>query len=146
MVLRPSTLHEANAYVAAWHRHSRPVRGCRFCLAAVESGQVVGVAIVGRPLARALQRPEVAEILRVATNGHPNACSFLYGACRKAWQAMGGQVLLTYTLASESGSSLRGAAFRRVAELGPRPNWDTPSLRRPRSTEPCPARVRWEAV
>lgn len=143
LTLRPSTLHEANALVAAWHRHSRPVRGCRFALVALDGGEVVGVAIVGRPLSRQLQDATTAEIIRVCTNGHPNACSFLYGACRKAWQAMGGRRLITYTLTTEPGSSLRAAGMVRERLLIPNKNWTREARPRPNSSEPNPARIRW---
>ena len=142
LTIRPSTLHEANRIVEEWHRHSRPVRGCRFTLAAVNS-MVVGVAIVGRPVAPELQDEVTAEVLRVCTNGYPNACSALYGACWRAWRAMGGRRLYTYTLQSEPGNSLRAAGARVDAVLDGRANWSTARRPRPQSTEPCPPRLRW---
>lgn len=145
MIIRPATLREANDLVARWHRHSKPVRGHRFSLAAVE-GDVVGIAIVGRPVAAELQKvPLTAEITRVCTNGHPNACSKLYAACRNVWRAMGGHRLVTYTLASEPGTSLKAAGFHIEAHLPARANWNTDKRPRPNNTEPCPARIRWAA-
>lgn len=53
-------------------------------------------------------------------DGSPKGtCSFLYAACWRAWRAMGGNRLITYTLQSESGASLRGAGWRVVAQLEP---------------------------
>ena len=140
----PLTLREANAYVVRWHRHHGPARGCRFCLGAVLAGRVVGVAIVGRPLARRLQDGCTVEILRVATDGTPHACSFLYGACRRAAYALGYTRCLTYILASEPGTSLRAAGFQLVGEAGGG-SWSRTS--RPRvDLHPTQGKLRFEAT
>ena len=124
LVAVPMDLAEANEFVANFHRHNKPVPGARFSIGASDGAQLWGVAIVGRPVARALQAQggEVAEVVRCCVrDGSPKgACSFLYAACWRAWRAMGGRVLITYTLQSESGASLRGAGWRVVAELAPR--------------------------
>ena len=55
MKIKPYTLRKANEYVRKHHRHSKIVVGCKFCIAAVdEEDQLIGVAIVGRPVARRL--------------------------------------------------------------------------------------------
>lgn len=46
------TLDEANAFVAALHRHHPPVVGHLFSLGAFLGAQLVGVVIVGRPVPR----------------------------------------------------------------------------------------------
>lgn len=48
---------------------------------------------------------------RVAVDGTPNACSALYGACCRWAQAKGYDTVISYTLASEPGTSLRAAGF-----------------------------------
>ena len=60
LVVRPLTLEQANAFVAAIHRHHKPTVGHRFSLGAFLDGVCVGVAIVGRPVARMV--PQYAEI------------------------------------------------------------------------------------
>jgi hypothetical protein len=45
-------LLEANEFVSRLHRHHKPVVGHLFSLGAVLGDQLVGVAIVGRPVAR----------------------------------------------------------------------------------------------
>jgi hypothetical protein len=107
----PVSLAAANAIVEQYHRHNVPTVGHRFAIAAYEEGRSVGVAIVGRPVARALDQEGVAEITRVCSvpDAPRNTNSYLYGACRRIWQAMGGSKLITYTLASETGASLRGS-------------------------------------
>jgi hypothetical protein len=140
----PLTLKTANDFVAAHHRHHRPVVGHRFSIGAASEGMLVGVAIVGRPVARVFDDGLTAEVTRLATDGTQNTCSLLYAACWRAWRAMGGHRLVTYTLASESGASLRAAGWRVLYETKERPQgWDTPSRRR--QSGPQVAKTLWEA-
>lgn len=81
------------------------------CAAVEHDGQVRGVAIAGRPVARRLDDGESLEILRVCTDGTRNACSMLYAAIRKAGRALGYKRIITYTLPNEGGASLRAAGF-----------------------------------
>lgn len=144
LALIPLTLAEANVYVDRHHRHSVPTVGHKFSLGAVKDDEVVGVAIVGRPIARGLDDGGTLEVLRVCTEGERNACSFLYGACWRATRALGFQKLVTYTRADESGTSLRAAGWRVVGEVTKR-SWDTPS--RPRvDRDERQERLRWEAA
>lgn len=140
----PVDLSEANAFVKLWHRHRKPVPGHKFSLAVIDSEDIIrGVAIVGRPIARMMDNGMTLEVNRVATNGHPNACSALYGACRRAAFALGYTRLVTYTLPSESGSSLRGAGWRLIGEVGGG-QWSRTS--RPRMESQTPqTKLRWEA-
>ena len=115
----PVDLAEANEFVANFHRHNKPVIGARFAVGASDGTELVGVAICGRPVARRLQDRATAEVTRrcVRDEAPKGTPSFLYAACWRAWRAMGGERLITYTLQSESGASLRGAGWRVVAEL-----------------------------
>jgi hypothetical protein len=122
-------LAEANAFVAAYHRHHRPVVGHKFSIAAVLGETIVGVAIVGRPVARSRDDGETLEVTRLCTDGTKNACSFLYGAAARATFALGFKRLGTYILASEPGTSLTAAGWRFIAKVRGR-SWTTPS--RPR--------------
>ena len=113
MKIKPYTLRAANEYVRKHHRHSKVVVGCKFCIAAIdEDDQVIGVAIVGRPVARRLDDGYVGEIVRTCTEGAKNVNSFLYGACARIWKEMGGTKIITYTLETESGISLKAAGYR----------------------------------
>src|SRR5208282_299435 len=85
----PCELSEANEFVRRHHRHHHPVVGHKFALACATNGEVHGVAIVGRPVARMLQDGETLEVVRVATDGFKNACSALYAASWRAARAMG---------------------------------------------------------
>lgn len=117
-------LSEANAFVATYHRHHKPVVGHLFSLAAVmEFGdcggnKIVGVAIVGRPVARMRDDGMTVEVTRLCTDGTKNACSFLYGACSRAAFALGYGRIGTYILAAEPGISLTAAGWRLIGETG----------------------------
>jgi hypothetical protein len=141
----PVSFADACAFVADWHRHHEPPVGHKFSIGAASANQLVGVCIVGRPVARHLDNGHTLEVLRTATDGTDNANSMLYGAAWRAAKALGYDRLITYTQAGESGSSLRAAGWCVVAERGPRPGWDAPS--RPRETKNANVqRYLWEAV
>ena len=67
MNVRPCTLKQANEYVKLFHRHSKRVVGCKFSICAYKNNKLVGVAIVGRPVARKLDDGITGEILRTCT-------------------------------------------------------------------------------
>ena len=140
--LVPITLREAHAFVRLHHRHHRPSRGGLFAVGCAEAGEVVGVAVVGRPVARALQDGWTAEVTRLATTGAWNACSILYAAAWRACRALGWRRLVTYTLPEEGGASLRAAGWRLVGETRGG-SWSCPS--RPRvDLHPTQRKFRWE--
>lgn len=160
LVATPLKLSEANSYVYNFHRHSKPVTGARFSIGAEWDGLLVGVAIVGRPIQYRLDTGKTAEVLRLCTDGRErktvdrrgvehalSVCSFLYQRCWQAWRAMGGTRLITYTLASESGSSLRAAGWRVVAEVQP-PSGKGWTNRPNREWQPVygQMKLRWEAT
>lgn len=103
----PLTLAEANYFVSLWHRHHRKVTGHRLSIGAIKDSKIVGICIVGRPVARAVDQHMIAEITRVSTDGTRNCCSFLYSVATRVCREMGFRELWTYTLHSESGISLR---------------------------------------
>lgn len=130
LTITPINLDEANAFVAAHHRHHKPVPGAKFCVAVSDAdGKVRGVAIVGRPVARHFDNGWTLEVNRCCTDGARNACSILYGAAWRAARALGYRRLITYTMPQEGGASLRGAGFHLVGERRSG-NWNVPS--RPR--------------
>lgn len=144
LTIVPMTLAEANAFVEKHHRHHKPVPGAKFCVAVAVGETVVGVAIVGRPIARMVDDGWTLEVNRTCTDGTKNANSMLYGACRRAAFALGYRKLITYTLPSESGASLRAAGWKCLGEAGGG-SWSRES--RPRvDTHPLQPKLRWEAV
>lgn len=114
LTLCPINLRDAMLFVARHHRHHRAPQGGLFAVACALTGSAepCGVAIVGRPVARNADDGWTAEVVRLATTGEGNACSFLYGASWRAARALGYRRLITYTLASEGGARCAGPAGR----------------------------------
>lgn len=145
--LVPVDYPTAAQFVDANHRHHRRPQGHKFSLGVADAeDQLVGVAMVGRPVARHFDGGLTLEVLRSATDGTPNANSMLYGACSRATFALGYRRLITYTQGEESGSSLKAAGWTVIASRPPRKGWDTPSRRRElRGNEGMPRQL-WEAT
>ena len=64
----PLSIKDANLFVQNFHRHNKPVHGAKFAVGASHKDQLVGVAIVGRPVARRLDDGFTAEAVRVCVN------------------------------------------------------------------------------
>ena len=145
MNITPVTLTEAFIFVNKVHRHHPAPQGGLFAIAVSEGEEVVGVAIVGRPVARHSDASWTVEITRVAVmEGYPNACSMLYGACWRAARAMGYKKAITYTLDTEKGTSVKAAGWKCVGQTKGR-SWNVPS--RPRiDKHPLQMKFRWEKV
>lgn len=146
LTLVPVSFEAACAYVREHHRHHAPPVGHKFSIGASVGELLVGVAMVGRPVARHLDDGTTLEVTRVATDGTPNACSMLYAAAWRAAKALGYRRLITYTQAGESGASLRAASWRVLAELPPRAGWHTPSRPRAGRGVDNVQRTLWEAI
>ena len=137
------TLSAARSFVAEHHRHLPKCQGGIIAIGCYDGDRLCGVAILGRPSARLLDDGSRMEIVRVATDGTLNACSKLYGQCRRVAQALGFVGLITYTLPSEGGTSLRAAGWIQdgVTDGG---EWDR--LSRSRAAAACPEpKIRWSA-
>lgn len=146
LVIVPISYREACKYVVLHHRHHIPPRGHKASLGLAFDDapeDLRGVAILGRPVSRELDDGKTLEVTRVATDGVPNGCSKLYGACWKLAQALGYRRLVTYTLASESGASLRAVGWRLISQTKDGRSWSCPS--RPRvDKHPLQSKLRWE--
>lgn len=144
LALCPVSFAEACAFVMAHHRHHRPPVGFKFCMGVTDGEAVRGVAIVGRPVSRHYDNGWTLEVTRCATDGAKDACSMLYGACRRATFALGYKRLVTYTLPEEGGASLRAAGYRCIGEAGG-DSWDRKA--RPRvDAHPLQTKLCWEAA
>jgi len=133
-------LKTAKAFVRAHHRHApRPPCSWRWGHGLYNGDELVAVAMVGRPVARAIDKDQVVEVNRVCTLDDPlraqlyaDACSKLYAAAVREAKRRGFVKVITYTLEDEDGASLRGAGFEveaRTKARGPK-GWDTPARRR----------------
>lgn len=152
--IMPITLKAASAFVKAHHRHNDPVTGHKFSISVLRGDELVGVANIGRPVARALDNSKdpgrwiTAEVNRTCTDGARNANSMLYGAAWRACKAMGYTRLITYTQKGECGASLRAAGFRMVKELPARKSWADSSVKLKSKKHPVGTggvpRILWE--
>lgn len=144
--LVPVSFRESCSFVEDWHRHHKPPRGHKFSIGvATEDGVLVGVAMVGRPVARHYQDGQTLEVNRTATDGTKQVNSMLYGASWRAAKALGYTRLITYTMAGETGVSLRAAGWKVLNRIEPSKGWSRPS--RPRDDHGVDgiARTLWEA-
>jgi hypothetical protein len=146
LTIVPVFIREAKKFVYELHRHLDPPKGALFAVGVEdEHGKLRGVAITGRPVAQLSQDGFTAEILRVATDGCPNACSCLYRASDRIAKAMGYRRVLTKTLPIESGISLKAAGFRLVGNSDGG-TWSRPkSGRRRRDKHPTGPKLCWES-
>jgi len=149
MNVAPISIREANAWVALNHRHNRPVGSALFAIAAEHSGRRFGVAIIGRPVARALCDGFTVEVRRVCVvdDSPKGTCSFLYGASRRAARVLGYRKVLTYTLEVESGASLRGSGW--TPTLASRPHqWQRSEEGKDRAVQDVcgQQKIRWETL
>ncbi|WP_246367480.1 XF1762 family protein [Kibdelosporangium persicum] len=144
LAIVPITFRQACGFIADHHRHHQPPRGMKYAIGVALDHVLVGVATVGRPVARHLDDGRTVEVTRTCTLGVPNANSMLYGAAWRAARALGYGRMVTYTQQGESGASLRAAGLCPVADLPARSGWDSPARRRQvRGTDWIP-RIRWE--
>ena len=126
MNIRPISIKDADAFVSLHHRHNKAAGNGKFAICCFIELQVmngvwyytIGVGIGGRPRSRHLDNGITFEIYRVCTTGHKNSTSFIYSKMKKIAQLMGYVKIITYTLQSESGSSLKaiGASVEKVVE------------------------------
>lgn len=134
----------AKDFVSRHHRHCKPPVGWRWGHGVFNGNDLIGVAMVGRPVARSIDGKTVVEVNRVCVDPAYgrlawNACSMLYGAARREARSRGFTKIITYTLQSEAGVTLRAAGFTIKA--------DVPARRRGwRSGAPTEAKYRWESA
>lgn len=142
----PVSFADACGFITMWHRHHAPPQGCKYCQGVADEADVLrGVAITGRPVSRMFDNGLTLEVTRSATDGTRNANSMLYAAAWQAAKALGYRRLVTYTQRGETGSSLKAAGWRVIAERPARTGWDTPSRPREATGAEGIPRMLWEA-
>lgn len=140
---------EVFADVEEHHSHHPAPQGHKFSVAVYNGRTKVGVAVVGRPVARRLAEahPNMLEVTRVAvwcrSELRKNAVSKLYAAAAKKAKVLGYRELVTYTLADEeSGHSLVAAGWTPTA-VSSGGSWSR-SGRERADAAPTGRKVRWE--
>jgi hypothetical protein len=137
----------ARAFVHAHHRHCKRPAGWRFGAGVMNGSDLLGVVVVGRPVARMLDQKRIVEVNRLCVRQDLpdglewNACSLLYGWAAREAKRRGFERIITYTLASEPGTTLSAAGWT-AESFTPGRSWDSPSRRRGDNT-PTEDKVRW---
>lgn len=128
-VLCRVTFADACAFVTEHHWHHKKPQGYVVAIGCRIGGELVAVAMLGHPVARHKDDGKTLELIRLCVrDGFPNVASWLLARAKRLAHAMGSR-LITYTLASEGGASLRAAGFALEVEAGGG-QWSRPS--RPR--------------
>lgn len=142
----PARVNRAQAaeFVRRFHRHHEPDQGDRFVLGCWDESRetLCGVAVAGNPRAPTLARdPGILEVTRVCVDSTRNACSFLYSGCARMATILGYRAVITYTLASEGGASLRALGWwPESLDVNPTTTW---ANRPGRKTDNVRADIRW---
>lgn len=108
---------DAKAFINEHHAHVKAPPGWKFCLGLRNGGDLIAVAIVGRPVARMIDHTTVLEVTRLCVRRDVppglvwNACSMLYAAAAKEAKKRGYRQLITYTLQSEAAGSLKASGW-----------------------------------
>jgi len=141
--LQPISYREAREFINRYHRHHLPPQGWKFGIGVNDGKKLVGVITVGRPVARHLDDGWTLEVTRCCTDGTKNVASMLYAAAWRATKALGYKRLITYTLAEETGTSLKAAGWRCIGKTKGG-TWNRPN--RPRmDRHPTGPKLLWEA-
>lgn len=137
----------AKAFVLEHHRHCPPPAGWRFGAGIFNGRALIGVVMVGRPVARAFDHTKVVEVNRlcVRCDIDPqlvwNACSKLYGWAAREARKRGFERVITYVMEHEAGTTLKAAGWSIEATTRGR-SWSAPS--RPRQDKMQRVdKVRW---
>lgn len=137
-------LKVANEFVLQYHRHNKPVIRDKFRIGLTCGDKLIGIGQAGRPVARMLDDGKTIEIVRVCVlDGYKNACSMIYGRLVKIAKLMGYEKVITYTLTTETGSSLKALGAKQISFVKGK-QWSCPG--RPRDTQDIylERKIRWE--
>jgi len=120
-VVREVDRDQARQFVRDWHRHSpKPPAGWKWGHGVWNGGELIAVAMVGRPVSRWTQEnePGTLEVSRLCVRSDVapcvvwNACSMLYGAAAREAKRRGFDRVQTFTIdGEESGTSLIAAGW-----------------------------------
>ncbi|MGC5322799.1 XF1762 family protein [Micromonospora arida] len=118
--VRPISYRQACAYISAHHQQLERPQGHTFSLGLTNhAGNLIGVAMVGRPDARHHDDGLTAEVTRLVTDGPRNAYSVLLAAAWRVARRMGYQRMITYTRTDRPAAGLRAAGWKVVTETPP---------------------------
>jgi hypothetical protein len=143
----PMKQKAAKKFIEDHHRHHK--KGShgdifRIAIAKVSDPKtIIGVAQVGRPVARALQDDYSVEVTRLCVNGpHKNACSILYSKAARIARELGYKRIYTYILHIETGVSLEASGWEIDGHTKGR-SWSCKSRPRQSGLFPEIDKIRW---
>ena len=148
--IQPITFSAARSFVGDHHVHNRPPAAWRFGMGTWNGDTLIGVVMVGNPVARLFNNRGILEVNRLCIRrdlDRPlvwNACSQLYGWAAREARRRGFRRIITYTREDEHATTLRAAGWTREATIRAR-SWHTPSRPRPNAPIPTP-KVRWSRI
>jgi hypothetical protein len=143
MHIIPITQRAAKKFIDQHHRHHKAPVGSIFQIGLVKDCDLVGVIMVGRPVARSLDDGLTAEVNRnCVIEGVKNGTSMLLGAAARAARELGYLYIITYTLDFEGGASLRAVGWKRDSEHTSNNGWNN---RKNRQIDMFPntKKIRW---
>lgn len=147
LTLKPVSFRDAKEFVDAHHRHCPGPRGWRYGAAIRNGSELVGVIMVGRPVARMIDGNTTVEVNRLCVRDdlNPdlvwNACSQAYGWAAREAESRGFSKIITYTMDEELGVTLRAAGWRVDGRTRGR-QWSSPGRQRAHLAS-TPDKLRW---
>lgn len=142
LTVEPVDLTTAKAFIAEHHRHHKPSLSWRFGFSVFNGPDLVGVCMVGRPVARMIDPTTTVEVTRLCIRDDLpaglvwNGCSMLYAAAAREAKRRGFARIITYLLETESGTSVEAAGWKREARTKGG-SWNRPSRGRTDSAPTC---------
>jgi len=113
--LQPITYKEAVQFIKKHHSHHLPPQGWKFGIAVNDGQNVVGVITVGRPVARMLDDGWTLEVTRNCTDKTKQRCiNVIRCGVEGDKRRLDINDLITYTLESETGTSLVAAGYKEL--------------------------------
>ncbi|MDE1905142.1 MAG: hypothetical protein KGH75_01645 [Rhodospirillales bacterium] len=130
--------HRVRGFIARHHAHCSPPTAWRFHGAVFNGRTLIGMAVVGNPVARALMGRGIVEVNRLCIRRDTpaalrwNAASMLYGWSAREAERRGFTKIITYTRFDEPGTSLAASGWVKEAVTRGR-GWHSPTRARSNS-------------
>ena len=147
--VRPISFRDAARFVAQHHVHCGPPLMHRFSFGVWNGPWVLmGVVIVGNPVARALMGRNLVEATRVCVRRdtepmlRDGCCSKLYSAAAQGAERAGYCKIITYLRADEGGASIKAAGWVPEADV-PGRGWHSARRQRSNGNNAFVPKVRW---
>lgn len=138
------SIEHADDFITRHHRHHPPPRGALFAVGLARRGDVIAVAIIGRPVPPAPDDGVTAEVTRTSTNGCAQVIVALYRVVWRAARLRGYRRLITHTDELQIRRGLAAVGLHPVAKLPPRARSHTPRRARADRGVDGVCRIRWE--